>query len=449
MGFLLRFRALLFVLATFGPVSGSTFGETNEGKVLHIIPHTLDQSEDKAYAAFIENAFEHAGKMQASLVILEINTPGGELGATLAIKDTILKSGFKSICFVNTHAISAGSLIALSCDKTVMAPGGVIGAATPVMPDAEKGMKKAPEKIVSAGRAAWRSAAKRNGKSADIAEAFVDDSLVLTEKEHGIDKPAGTLLTLDTEEALKLNIADYKAATLNEIIKKENKTEAVLITYEPGFEHGLLSFFLNPAVSGILIGLGFLGLLYELKAPGWGIAGATGLLFLSLYFVSRIMIGVSGWGAPALFAFGLFLLLLEFLVIPGFGVAGIIGFLSIIASVLWSYGIASIEEGLWVMSIALLGLITASIFLFKYIPVMAGKNKNIFLNTVLENDLSGSDLLDYVGKKGKALTVLRPSGKIQIGREYLDAVSDGSYIEPEDRVQVILVEGSRVVVRKV
>lgn len=422
----------------------------NHFHIFHIEPHAIDQMEDDVYAAFLDNSFNKAEKEKSDLILLEINTPGGELHATLKIKDIILSSPIKTICFVNTHAISAGSLIALSCEKIYMAPGGVIGAATPIT-TGSKGMEKASEKVISATRAAWRATATARNKNPDIAEAFVDESIVLTKKKHGINKPSGKLLTLTSDEALDMKISDGTVKTIRNILKKEIKGSYTVSTQKPDFGFQFLGFLLHPIISGIFITLGFLGILYEIKAPGWGIPGTMGIIFLSIYFLSRISLGLSGWGAPALFAFGIFLLILEIFVIPGFGFTGIIGIISMVAAILWSYGIHDIYEAGWVVAISFIAIITGIIAFFRYLPHFASRTKSIFLNENLQADLfDKKELQEFlIGKTGHVINPLRPSGIVEIEGKKYDAVSDADYIESGNQIKVTECRGLSVKVIRV
>ena len=444
------FFMIFFILAVHF-IGSLLFGEeSNKDLVYHILPHSLEEMEDTSYSSFLSRAFTQANSENASLIIVEIDTPGGELISTLKIKTILQNYGRETICFVNKNAISAGSLIALSCKKLVMSKGGVIGGATPVFMSGSDGMKKAPEKVVSVARAAWRAAAESSGKDPEVAEAFVDETLVLTKEKHGIDKPKGTLLTLSTNEALSIGIADYTAESLYDILKKEERQNAKIKIIKPEFKDKILSFFLHPAVSGILIALGFLGLLAEIKSPGWGIPGTAGILFLSIYFISRIMVGFSGWEAPALFALGILLLLLEFFVIPGFGIAGIAGAFCIFGSILWSYNITGIEEGLWVLAFALVGTIFGFFILAKLLPKIAQRN-SFFLNENLDQDpdeMGEAKLIPFLNKTGIAETVLRPSGIIIVEGNRIDAVSKGEFIEKGDKIKIAEIKGNRVVIEK-
>ena len=425
--------------------------KSSRPKVYHIMPHEIDQMEDIAYSGYLKKTMRQAEKEVPALIILEINTPGGELAETLKIEKILRESPLHTVCFVNHNAISAGSLIALSCKKLVMSPGSRIGAATPVMMGAQ-GMQKAPEKILSASRAIWRSAAQSQNKSPDIAEAFVDENVVLTRERHGIYKPKGKLLTLTTKEAGGLSMLDYVAKDVAQIIQKEGIKDPQVIRFQPTFQDQLLAFFLHPIVSSILISLGFLGILYELKSPGWGIPGALGITFISIYFISRVLIGQAGWGAPALFGLGLLLLVLELFIIPGFGIAGILGLICIFTSILWSYGVSNLNEGLWVLAGALLLLSVSIVFIFRQLPRMGEHSKGgLFLSDAIQvGAKSNPDKLKFLlGKQGTVKTDLRPSGSIIIDSKVYEAISQGEFVEAKEKVEVISSEAYQVVVRRV
>lgn len=420
-------------------------------KVLHLPPHRMDEMEDAVYASFVERNLKKAQEEKFDYVLIEINTPGGELSATFQIKDVILQSPVPTVCFINSHAISAGSLVALSCEKLYMAPQGVIGAATPVTVG-EEGMKKAPEKVVSAARANWRATAEARGRNPQIAEAFVDEKVVLTQKEHGIEKKKGVLLTLSAREALRLGIADGLVKSVEEIPLWKNKG----VTFEKvefSFKEKLLAFLLHPIIAGILLGLGFLGLVIEIRTPGWGIPGTLGLLFLAIYFTSRIALGISGWGAPALFALGVLLLLLEIFVIPGFGFAGITGLAAIIFAIMWSYGITKISDGLWVLTIAFALLVVGTILFFYFLPkfVKTGEKSRtgLFLSEVLKDEKTPEEkeLESLVGQKAYTITPLRPAGVVVVGDKRYDALTRGEFLEKGQEVEILAVEHNSLVVR--
>ena len=145
---------------------------------------------DLGLAPFLKRVIDEAeGDPAARAVLIEINTPGGRLDAALQMRKTILDSDVPTIAFVNREAFSAGALIAIAANEIYMAPGGVMGAATPITGTGET----ASEKVVSAVRSTFASTAEERGRDPRVAEAMVDEDIAI---EGLIGR--GDLLTLTT-----------------------------------------------------------------------------------------------------------------------------------------------------------------------------------------------------------------------------------------------------------
>ena len=106
----------------------------------------------------------------------------------------------------------------------------------------------------------------------------------------------------------------------------------------PNWAENLSRFVTNPVVSSLLLSIGFLGLVIEFWTLGWGIAGTIGIVSLSLFFGGHVLVGLAGWEAVVLFLVGIFLLLAEIFIIPGFGLAGISGIVAMVASIFLALG---------------------------------------------------------------------------------------------------------------
>ena len=417
--------------------------------VLHIPPHSLQNMEDLVYFNFIQRAFAEAEKRKVDMIILEINTFGGEVDKATDISGIIRNSGIPSVCFVNHNAISAGSLIALSCDKLAMSKSSNIGAALPIQLGENGKYTAVDRKMITALANVFGGLAEGNDKNSRVAKAFVDPDLVLTKKKDGIDWNKPGPLSITSTQAVDINIADYIAFSKQEILKEENLEKAKIIIFKNSFAFELLGFLGHPAVAGILIGLGMIGLFFEIKSPGWGIPGTAGVLFISLYFIVRISLGASGWGAPALFALGIILILLEFFVIPGFGVAGFAGLFCIAGSILWGYG--DVSQGLWVMASSLSAAVIMVAIFLRYLPQLAvAKGNKLFLNASLAEDEGAEphSTRIFLGKNGIAKSDLRPAGIIDINGERIDAMTRGDYVEAGSKIQIVAIQGSVVVVEK-
>ena len=128
---------------------------------------------DLGLPSFVERAIAQAEKEGASAIIFDIDTFGGRVDGATQIKDAILGCKVPTVAFINRRAISAGALIALSCEKVIMTGGGTIGAVTAV----DLSGKKASEKVISYMREEMASTAEIRGRNTLIAQAMVDEEI--------------------------------------------------------------------------------------------------------------------------------------------------------------------------------------------------------------------------------------------------------------------------------
>lgn len=150
----------------------------------------------------------------------------------------------------------------------------------------------------------------------------------------------------------------------------------------------------------------------------------------------------------ALFVFGIIFLALELLVVPGFGISGILGIVSLIM------GIAFVSDTWYEGILYSLGtLIVLGIMVYFSFRSTGTRKiwKRLTLNTSQSNaaGYTGPKLNyeDYIGKQGVALTQLRPAGTADFQGERMDVVTEGGFIKAGSQVKVIAVEGVRIVVR--
>jgi len=401
---------------------------------------------DGGLAEFVRRVIEEAEQEGVEGIIFHVDTPGGRVDSAVDIKDTILKTGIPTTAFVDKNAISAGSLISLACDSIYMSTGGSIGAATAV----DLQGQKASEKVISYFRAQMRATAEANGRRADVAEAMVDDEIEIesvTEE--------GKLLTLTYNEAIELGISDGTADTLDDVLRLLGKDGSKLRHVNPNWAENIVRFLTHPVVSSLLMSVGFLGLLIELRTPGWGVAGTAGLIAIMLFFGSHYIVRLAGVGELILFAAGIILLTLEVMVIPGFGVAGIAGISLIVVSLYLSlvgrlphygdYRIAAVTVmGSFVLTV--MGAVAA----VKLLPHSSFYRKLVLhaVEEAGEGYLSAETDHGILGASGVALTDLRPSGKAEIDGRRLDVVTEGEFVIHGSNIIVTEVRGSRIVVRE-
>ncbi|MBT8378089.1 MAG: nodulation protein NfeD [Ignavibacteria bacterium] len=404
---------------------------------------------DLGLAPYISRVIANAEDDEAAAIIFKINTFGGRVDAATQIKDAIIGTDRLTIAFINNRAISAGALIAISCNKIVMVKGSSIGAATVVDQTGEK----VGEKYQSYMRSEMRSTAERNGRRVDIAEGMVDERIIVA----GL-VDSTQLITLTSEEAFNYGIADTLLNSLDEVLAYFELEDFETVKHTSNWAEDVVRFLNNPIISSILIMIGFFGLLAEIKSPGWGLPGTAGLVALSLFFGSAYILQLASIIEILLFIIGLGLILVEVFVIPGFGVAGISGIILIIASLFLAMvgedpflDMEAVSFAIIQLSVALLMSLVFIFLLAKYLP-----KSNIFKKFILSEEeraiagyTSRKDAKELLGAKGIALTTLRPAGTAKINGKRVDVVTDSEYIENGKQIEVIEVEGMRIVVREI
>lgn len=272
---------------------------------------------DLGLAPYLSRVLDEAEAAGADAVLIPIDTPGGRLDAVLQMRDALLDSEVRTIAFVDRTAFSAGALIAIASDEIYMAPGAVMGAATPV--DGATG-EASEEKIISAVRTTFKATAEARGRDPVVAEAMVDPDVVID----GL-VTRGELLTLTANEAVSSGYAEGIATSRAEVLAAAGLAGTATVETEPSLAERLVRVITDPAVSSILIALGVLLLIADLFVEGFGFMGAAGLGLLALFFWGHYLAGLTGWEDVALVILGLLLIAVEILVVPGFGVPGVLG----------------------------------------------------------------------------------------------------------------------------
>ena len=402
---------------------------------------------ENGLAPYVARSLREAKSAGAAAAYLDIDTPGGRIDAAERIADAVRGAGIPVYAYVNPRAYSAGALIAISSIGIYMRPGAVIGAATPV--DGQG--TKAPEKMVSAMRAEFRALAEERGLDPRLAEAMVDENVEIP----GVVK-RGQLLTLSTGEALRLNFAKGQAANEAALLSAIGHSGARVVTTQTNWAEGVVRFLTNPLVAPLLLSLGILGLVFEIKTGAFGLGGLLSLVSLGLFFGSSLIIGLAGWEEVLLLGLGMIALAVEVFVIPGFGAAGILGILAIAASMVMAMMGGYPTSGDIAQALAVLGaslfITTAVIYAWlRHLP-NSGRFNGLLLRGAghrSEGFTTAPSRPELVGQDGTALTDLRPSGTARIGDERLDVVTEGEYVAQGSRVQVVRSDGYRHVVRAV
>ena len=443
-----RWFGILLLLGLLG--AGAAPLAQEKRPVVYVAP--IEGIIDLGLAPFVQRVLDEATAAGAAAVVLEINTFGGRVDAAVQIRDALLNSRVRTVAFVNKRAISAGALISLAAENIVMAGGSTIGAATPVQagqPGA--GAQPVEEKTVSYVRKEFRATAESRKRPPLLAEAMVDADVAI----RGVIEK-GKLLTLTTEEALKHKLADFRADTLEDALQRLGLGGAEIRRASPNWAENVVRFLTHPLLSSLLVTIGMLGIIIELRSPGFGMAGAIGVCSLAAFFWGHWLVQLAGWGELLLALLGVALLVLELLVIPGFGLAGIAGILALFAALVMSViGSGATPEFFMLaggrMLLSLLVALIASFVLLRFMPRLPFGRQLILhsgLGTGHEHGSAPASDRRWLGKRGRTTSPLRPAGIADIEGARVDVVSEGGMIEPGTPIEVTRVDGNRIVVRQ-
>jgi membrane-bound ClpP family serine protease len=467
-----------------------------------IIIRDQKQGISEATYLYVKAAVEAFRETKPACVILELNTPGGEVFASQRISNLLrsldTQDGIPVIAFVNNWAISAGAMLAYSCRYIVVAPDASMGAATPVFQTPE-GMEMAPEKVNSAIRTDFANRAAFFGRNTDLARAMVDPDLLLVKRgneivelssEEEIRKSAyakdtvitakGKLLTLTASQMAEYGVADFvvsKEVSRGPERELPNKIalsqtdlrrlpafidhpDIVIKTFEMDMRTSIIAFLVSPVVSSLLFFIAVVSIYLELSIPGFGVPGIVGGLALFLILVGSFAQEAITWFEPLCILLGLGLVAIELFVFPMFGIflvvgggVALFGLMALLipgleavrfdGQVLNAAGEYVINRVTW-LSISLLLALAVIVFFCRRMPLKRLRLSGIVLAETLETPEEETSI--SVGDEAIVTMTLRPAGKIEREGVLFDAVSSGRFIEKGERVRVMEIHGNIVTV---
>jgi len=424
-------RLVWFALIGIGLVCAAARAAAGGAAVI-VVPVT--GTIDDGMAHLVQRAVGEARSGHARAIVLDVNTFGGLVSAGTDIRDTLIGSPVPVYAWVGHRAWSAGALVTLAAAKIAIAPGASFGAAEPIPKTV---------KTVSALRAEFASTAAREHRDPQIAAGMVDATLHVP----GYKAP-GAILTLTADDAVRAHYADAVAPTFDDALADfglaHARTEVV------GYTLGerLARFATDPSVSGILLALGFLGLLIEMQTLH-GIAGTLGVLSLALFFGTHVYDGFSNGVVLALALAGVIGILFELHVLPGHGIAGFVGIAFLLAAIVLAFGIPFVFVA--VQSLATAVVLTVIVFaiVVRIVPENAFLERLAFAGTQGPDYVAATEQRALIGRDGWATSYLRPAGVASIAGVRVDVLTEGDFVPAGSAIIVTRVEGARVFVRAV
>ena len=420
----------------------------------------------------------------ANLVIVWIDSNGGMPEETMAIANEIgaLGPDIMTVAYVPGEALSNAALIALACDDLIVTDDTRIGGSGAIALDDDQILHY--RDALTGPDNAW------NHRSWSLIAAMIDPDLTVYRCTRGEDvaffsdqeleeyaaahpneQPwqRGMPVTLegrefrcDGEEAVEFALAREMVGGFEEM-KQLYGVEGEPGLVEPAWHDMLIRALGSPALAGLLLTIGMVSLYAELHMPGIGFGGFIAAMCFLLFFWSRHLGGSAGWLEVILFVTGVVFLLMEVLVIPGFGIFGFGGGALILVSVFlatqtfdgWprnEYQFAQLQRTIWMFGGVALAGGTLIYFLNRWLPESTLFKGNLILEAqggseqeIRERE-AGDRYADLVGHEGTTTTQLTPSGKAQIDNQLLSVITDGVLVPKSTPVRVIAVQGNRIFV---
>jgi membrane-bound serine protease (ClpP class) len=424
--------------------------------VVYVIPI---QDEINAPTLYILRRGLKEADEQGDVVVLDLNTPGGALGPTFDMMEAMGKFHGETVAYVDKEAMSAGAFISATAGEIWFAPDAVIGAAAPVSAEGKDIDATMKLKIVSYLKARVRALSEGKAHRGEVISAMIDADYELKIGDQVI-KPKGELLSLTASEANKsygeppspllgAGIAKDLDALLT---KKYGAGNYVLRRFEVTWSERLAQYLTK--FSPILLGLGLLALFVEFKAPSHGMFAGAGVALLLVVFFGHYVAGFSGHEPVLLFSLGLVLLAVEVFLFPGVVLPALLGLLLILFSLVWAMADfwpkepISFSGDILVRPLTNLGVglclsVLFGALLLRYLPkgwmwdkmvvgaAIGGATQVAGLGPGQAQALAG-----LIGQRGVAVTVLRPSGQVEIAGQRYEATVEVGAIDAGDAVVV-------------
>ena len=474
-------------------ISGqSSLDDPTLGQVVRPIWIRIEGRLEGSKVNYLSRRIAQARQEKANLLFFQIDSPGGLVQAADALADLLAGiTDMKTVAYVDERATGVAALLPLACRDIVFKQGARMGDVRQMITGRGRVEPLSSAQITSLTKKAGFLAEKKGHPEA-VARAMVDPQAEVVEV---LDQDTGAARLLLRAEAeadparfqnpqtrkeagrqFTLTGDEAAAFGLGQSVRNEEELKALYglqgrqIRVEgPSWVDSLVTLLTDPYVSWLLLFVGLFMMVIELKLPGIGLPAITSALAFMLFFWSHYLSGTADQLEIILFLLGLISLAVELFVFPGFGVFGMAGIVLMLSSIVMAshsfswptqeYEYREMGYTLFQVTIALLGVAAGAMALARYFPAIPIFNRLILKPepwTVVESQdptvkpsMEGYDSLAYlIGESGRTTSPLRPTGKARFGNMLIDVTADNFYVESDCLVEVIDVQGSRVIVKQ-
>ena len=443
--------------------------------------------------ASLGRLIEQERQARVNLLLFEIDSPGGLDSAADALADLIAGiKDMKTVAFINDRAMGVSALVALACSEIVFTKGAQMGDVHQLLTGRRNQSEELAERQIQALAGKAAELAKLKGHPAAVARAMVDPETILYSardkntqaacfvlksqidaepERYGdlqIRKQAGHPLTITSDDAVSYGLGQV-VSDVEEFKSFYGLRGKSIRMNGPTWVDTLVTVLTDPFVSWLLLFVGLFMLVLELKLPGIGLPAIASCVAFLLFFWSHYLSGTADQLEIILFLVGMICLALELFVFPGFGVFGMSGVLLILSSIvmashtfIWptqDYEYREMGFTLLQVTLAMVAVGGGAVVFARYFPSMPFLNRLVLKPepwTVVGEEgstnkpsMEGYESLAFlIGETGRTTTVLRPSGKARFGELLVDVTGDSFFIEPDSLVEVVDVQGSKVIVKR-
>ena len=398
----------------------------------------------------------------------------------------------KTVAYIDDRALGVAALLPLACRDIVLKKSARMGDVRQLITGRSNRFEDLSPTQVQVLTKKASFLARKKGHPDAIARAMVDPDaevveasdqqtgavkLLLREEVEAdrnryqgvqVRKAPGTTLTLTADEAASFGVG--QVVNTEEELKGLYGLRGKMIKIDgPNWVDSLVNVLTDPYVSWLLLFVGIFMLVIELKLPGIGLPAITSALAFLLFFWSHYLSGTADQLEIILFLVGMVCLGLELFVFPGFGIFGMTGILLMLCSIVmashtfvWpSQDYEYREMGFTLLQLvgAMMAVAGGAVVLARYFPSIPLLNRLVLKpepwtsvepeDPTSKPSMEGYESLAFlIGETGRTTSPLRPTGKARFGNMLLDVTADGFYVEPDSLVEVVEVQGTKVIVKK-
>ena len=480
--------ASMYQMAGHSTVEDPTLGQTIRPAWIK-----LDGPLDTVMVSYLTRSLEQARQERVNLLFLQINSTGGIDTVADNLADLLFAiKDMKTVAYISDRATGVAALLPMACRDIIFTKTAQMGDVRQTMAARNSHLHELSDLQISSLAKKAALLAREKGHPEAVAVAMVDPAAEILEAKDSqsgatklllrsqIDAEPGRFQVLQARKipgsVLAVTAEDAASYGLGQVVATDDDLKGLyglrgrpIRIDGPGWVDTLVTILTDPYVSWLLLFVGAFMLVVELKLPGIGLPGIASALAFLLFFWSHYLSGTADQLEIILFLIGLVCLALEVFVFPGFGIFGMSGVLLMLSSIvmashtfIWpthDYEYRELGYTLLQVTGMLIAVGVGAAVLARYLPSLPLFNRLVLrpepwiavepADSLTRSSSDGYESLAFlIGETGRTTSPLRPTGKARFGNLLIDVTADRVFVEPDTLVEVVDVQGSRIIVKR-